>query len=656
MTPDPQASASGAPSPVRLTPGERATLEAVCRAIAPGAGLPLVDFIEQGLAETPAHLHARLRLLLRALTTPAANLILAGRPRGIAAMSDEEAQALLRRLGLSRVGLARSAFHALKSLAGFLAYAAHLPGQANPLWPEVGFTAAPLPPAASPPPITPLALTQDARLTAEICVIGSGAGGSVVAAHLAQLGRDVLLIERGGCYTAPDYTGDEYETLQRVSLGKGLFATDDNAFGLLAGMGLGGTTVINWTTSLDPPADVLDEWERDHGIDGLTGSAFRAVIDMVKARLHVTTAHSAHNPNNQILVDGARALGYAVQTLPRSVEGCREEDCGPCVYGCRRGRKRDALHTWVADAAAAGARIAVGCTAERILQRNGSVIGVEAVARDPAAGRRYRVEIAAPTVVLAGGAVFSPALLLRSGLGNAQVGRGLRLHPVTAALGIYDHPIEIWRGAQQTAVCTTFERVAGRHGFWIEASPGHPGLAALAVPWISRADYASLMGRLRHISALIVLVRDRGTGTVRVARDGSPIVRYPLHPRDRELLLRGLEEMAKIHLAAGAREVLSLHTRPIRVGADEPEAAERFSRALWAEGIRPNAVTLFSAHLMGGLPMGADRSRAAVDPSGRLYGVRNLYVADASVFPSAPAANPQVTIMAMAHRIARRMR
>jgi len=254
--------------------------------------------------------------------------------------------------------------------------------------------------------------------------------------------------------------------------------------------------------------------------------------------------------------------------------------------------------------------------------------------------------------VLAGGAIFSPVLLLRSGLGNARVGRGLRLHPVTAALGIYDHPIEIWRGAAQTAVCTTFARVAGAHGFWLEASPAHPGLAAMAIPWTSRDDHAALMRSLPRTASFIVLVRDRGAGAVRVARDGSPVVRYQLHPLDREHMLRGLEEMAKIHLAAGASEVFSLHTRRIQVRRSEPDAAGRFSRAVRAEGIRPNALTLFSAHLMGGLPMGADPARAAIDPSGGLYGTRGLYVADASIFPSAPAVNPQITIMAMAHRVA----
>ncbi|HET6946369.1 MAG TPA: GMC family oxidoreductase [bacterium] len=645
-----------------LPPRERATLRAICRAIVPATDLPLVDLIDDGLTDTPEHLRARFRLLLRALGSSAGNLLLAGRPRGVDAMSDEDAQAFLRSLGLSRLSLARSAFHALKSVIGLLAYAAHPPGQPNPLWQDIGFLDSRPPSAlaaAAPAPtsIRPLAISQDTTLSADVCVIGSGAGGSVVAAVLARSGADVLLIERGEYRAPADYTGDEYETLQRVSLGKGVFATDDNAIGLLAGIGLGGTTVINWTTSLEPPADVLQEWERDHGIDGLTGPAFRATLDVVRRRVHVTTALSAHNANNQILAAGAQALGYTVDTLPRNVDGCPDPgECGPCVYGCRRGTKQDALCTWIADAASAGARIVVNCAAERIRSRGGTVTGVEASVRDPHTGARQRVEISCRAVVLAGGAIFSPALLLRSGLGNAQVGRGLRLHPVTAALGIYDHPIEIWRGAAQTAVCTTFSRVAGRHGFWLEASPGHPGLAAMAIPWSSREDHAGLMRRLRHTAALIVLVRDRGSGSVRIARDGTPIVRYRLHPLDRELMVRGLEEMAKIHLAAGATEVFSLHTRRIHVRREEPDAAGRFSRAVWAEGIRPNAVTLFSAHLMGGLPMGADPWRAAVDPSGRLYGIRNLYVADGSLFPSAPSVNPQITIMAMAHRIAQRIR
>jgi choline dehydrogenase-like flavoprotein len=639
-----------------LSPPERAALGAVCRALVPAGGLSLVDLIDEGLAEAPAHLRSRFRLLLRALGHPAGSLLLAGRAGGIARMTDEQAQEVLRRLGLSRLGLSRSAFHALKSVVGLLAYAAHRPGERNPRWDEMGYPGPPLDGAAppiEPAAIRPLSPAADARLTADVCVIGSGAGGSVAAAVLAARGKDVLVLERGPYRPPAEYTGDEYDTLQRVSLGKGVFATDDNAIGLLAGIGLGGTTVVNWATSPDPPADVLEEWEREHGIEGAGGPDFRAGLDLVRRRLHVTTAFSRHNANNQALADGARALGYAVETLPRSVDGCPDaDDCGPCVYGCRRGAKQDALRTWIADAAAAGARIVVNAEARRILARGGEAIGVEAVVRAPAAGRPCRLEIACRTVVLAGGALFSPALLQRSGLGNARVGTGLRLHPVTAALGIYDRPIELWRGAAQTAACTTFARAGGRSGFWIEASPGHPGLAAMAVPWASRDDYAALMRRLRHVAAFIALLRDRGSGTVRAARDGSPVVRYRMHPLDRALMVRALEEMAKIHLAAGADEVFSLHTRRIHVRRSERDAAERFAAGVRAEGIRPNAVTLFSAHLMGGLPMGKDPARAAVDPRGRLYGARNLYVADGSIFPSAPSVNPQITIMAMAHRTA----
>lgn len=642
-----------------LTPRERAALEAVCRAFVPASGLPLADLIDEGLAVTPEHLRSRFRLLLRTLGHPAGGLLLGGRAAAIQSMTDQEAQDLLRSMGLSRLALSRSAFHALKSVVGLIAYAAHPPGQPNRLWAETGYPGpdpAELDPvrSASAAGIRPLSLASAARLSADICVIGSGAGGSAAAAVLAAAGKDVLILERGPFRAPATFSDDEYDTLQRVSLGKGVFATDDNAIGLLAGMGLGGTTVINWSTSPDPPADVLAEWEREHGIDSLTGRDFRSTVDAVKRRLHVTTALSRHNPNNQALADGARALGYTVEILPRSVDGCPDPDvCGPCVYGCRRGAKRDALHTWITDAVSAGARIVVDGEAQRIVTRGGEVTGVEAAVRDPRTGAQHRLEIACRTVVLAGGAIFSPVLLQRSSLGNARVGTGLRLHPVTAALGIYDRPIEIWRGAAQTAACTAFARAGGTHGFWIEASPGHPGLAAMAVPWTSRDDYAALMRRLRHTAAFIALLRDRGSGTVQPARDGSPVVRYRMHPLDRALMVRALEEIARIHLAAGAQEVFSLHTRRVHVRRSEPEAANRFARGVRAEGIRPNAVTLFSAHLMGGLPMGADRTRAAVDPSGRLYGVRNLYVADGSIFPSAPSVNPQITIMAMAHRIAK---
>ncbi len=651
-----------------LTDSERATLRALCDAFAPalnrdgdehgllrrrGSDLRLPALIEEGLSEAPAHLRAQLRRLLGMMGSPVANLLLAGRAKALAAMSATQAEAYLRSWGTSCLPHKRAAFQALKQVIVFLFYAAHPPGEPNPNWPAIGFS--PHPPVEPGPGarIAPLTVASDTHLETDVCVIGSGAGGSVAAAELSRAGRQVLLVERGGYYSQGDYNGDEYEMLRRLSLGKGLFGTADGAFGLLAATCLGGSTVVNWCTSLRPPSDVLEEWERVHGIDGASGPRFQADVEAVLDRLNVNTLESGHNPNNQVLVDGARALGYRVETIPRNVRGC--DDCGPCVYGCARGAKQDALVTYIKDACDAGARVLVRCRAERVLEQRGEATGVEAVVADPASGREYRVTIRARTVVVAGGAIFSPALLLRSGLGNAMVGRGLRLHPVTACLGVYPHPIRIWSGAGQTATCNEFARTRGMHGFWIEASPGHPGLAAMAMPWINGEDHKRQMARLEHTAALIVLVRDSGSGRVTLTRDGNPLVRYSQNAQDRALMLRGLEEMCKIHLAAGALEVASLHTGGVRVQGSDSGAAARFAAGVRREGIRPNALALFSAHLMGGLPMGADPRRAAVDPSGRLYGVRNLYVADASLLPTAPGVNPMIAIMAMARRVGRRI-
>ncbi len=651
-----------------LTDSERRTLRALCDAIVPaldragdphgflgrrGSDLGLPALIEEGLAEAPEHLRAQLRRLLRVMGNPVANLLLAARPRGVATMSASAAEAYLRSWGTSRMPLKRAAFQALKQVITFLFYAAHPPGEPNPNWAAIGFPGHPPVTPGPAPRIAPLAITSDTALETDVCVIGSGAGGSVAAAELSRAGRQVLLVERGGYYSQSDYNGDEYEMLRRLSLGKGLFGTADNAFGLLASTCLGGSTVVNWCTSLRPSKDVLDEWEREHGIDGASGHEFRAAIEAVEGRLNVNTLESGHNPNNQVLVDGAQALGYQVETIPRNVRGC--DDCGPCVYGCARGAKQDALVTYIRDACEAGARVLVRCRAERVLARGGEVTGVEAVATDPSSGQQHRVTIRCRTVVVSGGAIFSPALLLRSGLGNALVGRGLRLHPVTACLGVYPDPVRIWSGAAQTATCTEFSRVRGTHGFWIEASPGHPGLSAMAVPWGGGEEHKRQMARLAHTAALIVLVRDSGSGTIALAPDGNPVVRYALNAQDRSLMLQGLEEMGKIHLAAGALEVSSLHTRGVRVRHEEPGAAARFVMGVRREGVQPNALALFSAHLMGGLPMGADSRRAAVDPSGGLYGVRNLFVADASLFPSAPGVNPMIAIMAMALRVAQRI-
>jgi choline dehydrogenase-like flavoprotein len=309
-----------------------------------------------------------------------------------------------------------------------------------------------------------------------------------------------------------------------------------------------------------------------------------------------------------------------------------------------------------------GARVIPGARVTRLVQRDGRVAGV--VGRFEPGGRRFAVE--ARRVVVAAGALRSPMLLERSGVGHPQLGRNLRLHPVVAVIGIMDEPVEMWLGPAQAASCTQFleagrasaDGIGPAHGgFLIESAPPHPGLAAAAVAWGGRDDASSLLGRLHHWAPLIGIMRDSGAGRVRAGSGGRAVIDYRLTPDGAGTARRALVEMARLAAAAGAAEVRIGSMPPARWHRGEP--LEPFLRGVGRTDTAPNRVALFSAHQMGSVRAGSDPRRCPTDASGRVRDdargtvLRGAYVADASLLPTAPGVNPMLTIMVAAERVAR---
>jgi choline dehydrogenase-like flavoprotein len=483
-----------------------------------------------------------------------------------------------------------------------------------------------------------------------------------VAAELTAAGKDVIVLEKGGYYTESDFTGREAEMMPQLYLRRGLLATSDLSMSVLAGSCLGGGTIVNWSTSLRTPSYVLEEWEREHGIDGATGADFAHGFDVAERRIGVNTDDSEPNPNNAALERGCQALGYSTRRIPRNASDCRQR-CGACGYGCPYGRKQSTMLTFLRDAHERGARIVVRCTVERVLLEGGRAVGVEGWAPDDASGARRRVVVRAPAVVVAAGSVESPALLLRSGLTNSNIGRHLRLHPVANIAGFYAEPIEMWRGSLQTVYCDQFMQLQGGYGIWLELAPGHPGLIGLATPWDGAQAHKQLMTRAGYEAAFIVLARDTGEGRITLNRQGDPIVTYWPNATDRAHLVRGMQEVARIALAGGAIGVGTLHTPQLlleteggRPGAVSERQLQDYLQAIERRGIIPNNPLLFTAHQMGTCRLGADRRTSVADPRGEVRGVRGLFVADASTFPTAAGVNPMLPTMAMAYRVAQTVR
>jgi long-chain-alcohol oxidase len=558
------------------------------------------------------------------------------------ALDRERRERLLRAWCDSRLPARRTAFQALRKAA--LHFDAVLPGRT--VYEAAGYPGA-LGPPDDPPPraITPTPITADSSLDCDVCVVGSGAGGGTAAAVLAASGLDVVVLEAGDYYDDADFDGGELAGWARLYEQGGATATKDHSVGLLAGACLGGSTVVNYTTSFRTPDEVRAEWAA-HGVPAFAGDEYARSLDAVCDRLGVNRDHNRLSQREEIFRRGLGALGWHCDTMPRNVRGCDQEgpDCGWCGFGCRRGAKQSTVKTWLADAHAAGARVLVRTRARRVLVSGGAARGVEARTADG-----HAVSVAARAVVAACGAIQTPALLRRSGLSNTEIGRNLRLHPATGVFGFFDEEVRPWEGTLQ-AIYSDQDRDLDGEGYGVkyETTALHPSLFAAFAPWRDAAGYAEMAGGLRHAGLVGVLLRDRDCGEVRVGRDGEPVARYRLSPRDTSHVRAGLDGAAAILEAAGARRIVSAHSRLVSY---EPGAGSRLRFLADADacGYGAGRCVFYSFHLMGSARMGGSASSSACGPEGETWEVRNLLVCDGSTFPTASGVNPMISIEAIAH-------
>jgi choline dehydrogenase-like flavoprotein len=371
--------------------------------------------------------------------------------------------------------------------------------------------------------------------------------------------------------------------------------------------------------------------------------------DAVSERLGVNTDSSAAGRRDEVMEAGLKKLGWHVDMLPRAVRGCsQDEACGYCGFGCRIGAKQSTMRTYLHDAQAAGARIVAGMDVRRVLVSQGRAVGIEG-----RAGSK-KLTVNARAVVVSGGAIESPALLLRSGL-RGRIGHDLHLHPGTAALGIFDDDVHIWEGTLQARYCAEFRQWDGGYGPIFETVPVHPGSGAVAVPWISAEHHRDKMAQYPSLGFVAVLPRDKTGGRVRIGRDGNPRVEYKLRPDDEKRISDGVVQAARVMEAAGANEVYSMHPSFLSYRPSAPGAYDRWADEVRRFGFAGGRVTMFSYHQMSSCRMGTDPTRSAIDTDNQTHEVKDLYVMDASAFPNASGVNPMLSVYAIAHRAATRL-
>jgi choline dehydrogenase-like flavoprotein len=521
----------------------------------------------------------------------------------------------------------------------------------NPIWDEINYpgpiSAAPTPAQAPKTIPTEKVSGPAATLTADVCIVGSGAGGAVIAARCAAAGKSVLVLEMGSYKNESDFRQLEAEGAGQMFLGGGLGWSEGGELGLLAGSTLGGGTVINSMACRPLPDDVRADWAAA-GLEGVDGAEWDTYFDTVWTALGANSEATVYNRNAEVLIEGLTASGLEHHRIPRNAELFDDPTyCGYCNAGCQQGCKRSVLKNYLQDAADSGARFLVDCFVEKITTDGQGATGVK--------GRvgETEVTVEAPTVVVACGGIESPALLFRSEIGGPAVGKNLRVHPSYMITGVYDEPVEAWNGQLITVMSFDFQHCLGDSGFYISPLGLSPATWAGQSPWTDGEEMRRHFLKFPSMASWHSITHDHGSGQVVLGEDGRALVRWSMadDELDREVAIRAHTELARVHHAAGAAEIFTFHWSPHhwRRGEDFDAYIEQLEAAPAEE------YTAYSAHQMGSCRMGSSPADAVADGRGELHDTRGVWVGDASAFPTATGVNPMVSIMVLAERTADRI-
>jgi choline dehydrogenase-like flavoprotein len=517
-------------------------------------------------------------------------------------------------------------------------------------------------------------------------IVGSGCGGAVAAKTLAEAGLKVLVVDKSYYWPPEHLPMSENDGTAHLFVRGGALQSDDSSIAILGGSVWGGGGTVNWSASLQPQGMVRREWSQKFGLKRFTSAAFQADLDAVCERMGVGLDAVEHNRTNQILLEGSRKLGWAAKPVPQNTGG-EAHNCGYCSLGCGSCGKKGPTESFLPDAAKAGASFLEGFEVEQVLfsdaKESGDqvAIGVKGVwtSRDSHGGvvgsdrNRRVVVIKAPKIILAGGTLGSPLLLQRSGITNSHVGRHLHLHPVSGCAAVWDEDVRPWEGSILTSVVNEYENLDGEgYGVKLEAITMLPGFFLPLLPWKSGLQYKELAAKMKRMTGYISLARDRYGGRVYPDPvDGRVRVQYHPSRYDKRHILEGVVRLAEMLYVEGAREIhiptpsIEPFVRPasdpnsnVNVVANDSLSVHDPEFRAWIEQIRqtgfPVPDSIFaSAHQMGTCRMGTSPNNSVIDPTGRVWGTKGLYVCDAGAFPSASGVNPMITVMGISRGTAR---
>ena len=488
-------------------------------------------------------------------------------------------------------------------------------------------------------------ISTEIKESADVCVIGSGAGGAVVAKELAERGHSVVLVEEGGRWTKETYPKDPLEVFFKMYRDRGITsALGRPPVPLPIGRCLGGTTKVNSGTCFRTPDKVLRRWRREFGIEGIEPEQMRPYFEKVEKIIHAQpVSPRVMGRNNEIVLEGAKKLGYSCGPLMRNAdEDC--QGCGICTLGCPTDGKKSTDLNYIPMAVENGARVYCDARAERILVKQGEVVGIEGSILDRESQKpkkRFRVDC--KILVVCAGAIHTPMLLQKNKICNSsgQVGKNLRIHPGIRVAALFDEEINGYLGVPQGAYVDEF----ADEGIMLEGVFVVPFLCAPALPYFGEKN-KEIMFKYNNISAFGAMIFDETRGTVRPGPKGLPIISYWLCKEDVKKASKAIAYTAEIYFAAGAKKVY-----PAVCWMPEMTSIRQV-RELLHRGVKASELEMMAFHPMGTCRMGSERNNSVVNPYGESWDVKNLFIADASIFPTCLGVNPMESIMAFATRCA----
>ncbi|KAK6202997.1 long chain fatty acid oxidase [Scheffersomyces amazonensis] len=491
-------------------------------------------------------------------------------------------------------------------------------------------------------------------------VIGSGSGAGVVVQTLAEQGFKSLVLEKGKYYTNEELNFNDLDGYDNLFQNRGVLATSNQQMFILAGSTFGGGSTINWSASLKTPFKVRKEWYDNHKLEWAASEDYDKCQDYVLQKMGCNANNIDHSLSNKVLLEGGKKLGYASKEIPQNTGLHESHKCGFCHTGCKFGAKQGSVNCWFREASSKGSKFMDEVRVLQILHSNGKATGV--LCEDISTGVTFKIT-GPKKIVVSAGALNTPLVLKQSGFRNRNIGKNLKLHPVTGVIGDFDEKVNSFAHPIMTSVCTEVDDLDGEaHGAKIETLLNTPFLQATFTPWISSDEMRKDLLRYNHRVLILLITRDKSSGSVSVdpRRPEAIEIDYEINKYDRNALQKSFLTASDLLYIEGAKEIIFPQAWMPKFKSDKPKHERSITDKEyvdWRKAAEKIPLDYFgctygSAHQMSSCRISGKGPRdGALDLQGRLYECNNVFVADSSVMPTASGANPMISTMAMSRYI-----